>query len=199
MLRVNQLKLPLDHAEAALPEAICRRLKLQPQQLLSHRVLKRSIDARRQHDIQLTYSLEIELEPGLERRLLQRLRNDPRLQPAADDCYAMVHIAPAGLEPGTVPRPVVVGAGPCGYFCALLLAQMGWRPLLLERGQQVKQRTADTFGFWRQRQATISLLDAAFGNSIGAQALGRVTGVGHRGNALGIDLAQLGDHAENVV
>ena len=204
MLRVNQLKLPLDHAEAALPEAICRRLKLQPQQLLSHRVLKRSIDARRQHDIQLTYSLEIELEPWLERRLLQRLRNDPRLQPAANDRYAMVHIAPAGLEPGTVPRPVVVGAGPCGYFCALLLAQMGWRPLLLERGQPVKQRTADTFGFWRGDQPFNPESNAQFGEG-GAgtfsdgKLYSQVSDPRHLGRKVLEELVQAGANPEILV
>ena len=124
-LRLHQLKLPLDHDEAALGEAICRRLKLQPQQLLQHRVVKRSVDARRRQAIQLTYSVELELEPQLEQRLLQRFRQDQQLQPAPNERYAPVTRADAttteGLLGGTIPRPVVVGAGPCGYFCALLL------------------------------------------------------------------------------
>ena len=149
MLRLNELKLPLNHSDADLHAAICRRLKLQPAELLQHRVVKRSIDARRKSSIQLSYGLELSLEPALEQALLQRFRRDPHLQPADAGRYALPCTAPPGLAAGTIPRPVVVGAGPCGYFCALLLAQMGLRPLLLERGQPVKQRTADTFGFWR--------------------------------------------------
>jgi uncharacterized FAD-dependent dehydrogenase len=149
VLRLNELKLPLHHGAEDLPAAIQRRLRLAPEQLLEHRVVKRSIDARRKDNIQLAYSVEISLEPGLEARLLQRLRRDPHLQPAPDTRYRPVTTAPEGIAEGRIPRPVVIGAGPCGYFCALVLAQMGFRPLLLERGQPVKQRSADTFGFWK--------------------------------------------------
>ena len=166
-LRLHQLKLPLDHGEADLVAAICRRLKLQPEQLLQHRVVKRSVDARRKAAIQLTYSVELELEGPLEQQLLQRFRRDSQLQQAQPGRYQPVtHASPTisrGLEQGSIPRPVVVGAGPCGYFCALLLAQMGLRPLLLERGQPVKQRSADTFGFWRRQSPFNPESNAQFG------------------------------------
>jgi len=163
VLRLNELKLPLDHDPQALEEAICRRLKIQPEQLQQHRVVKRSIDARRKSAIQLSYGVELALEPELEQQLLHRFRRDPHLQPAIDTTYRPPLQAPAELNLGDRPRPVVVGAGPCGYFCALLLAQMGLRPLLLERGKPVKERTADTFGFWKGQRPFNPESNAQFG------------------------------------
>ena len=163
VLRLNELKLPLEHGEADLATSICRRLKLAPEALLSQRVVKRSVDARKKAHIQLTYSVEIELEPALEQKLLQRFRKDPHLQPAPNTSYQFVARAPAGIAHGTIPRPVVIGAGPCGYFCALVLAQMGYRPLLLERGKPVKERSADTFGFWRGKTPFNPESNAQFG------------------------------------
>ena len=147
MLRLSELKLPLDHSDAELEAAVIRRLRLRPGQLRGHRLVKRSVDARRKPAVALVYCLDLDLDPAAERLLLARAKADPQLRPVPDERYHPV------LEPGQAPssavRPVVVGAGPCGYFAALLLAQMGLRPLLLERGQPVKQRTADTFGFWK--------------------------------------------------
>ena len=161
MLRLNELKLPLDHEPSAIQEALCKRLKLQPGQLQAEpRVVKRSVDARRKRNIQLAYSVEFSLAPGLEQRLLKRFERDPHLQAAPDTTYQLVAQAPADRE---LPRPVVVGAGPCGYFCALLLAQMGFKPLLLERGKPVKERSADTFGFWRGKQPFNAESNAQFG------------------------------------
>ena len=163
MLRLSELKLPLDHQDSDLLPALCRRLRLDPAAVGSHRIVKRSVDARRKSEIQLSYSLEIELEPALEQKLLQRFRRDPHLQPAPDSTYRLVTKAPAGLADGSILRPVVVGAGPCGYFCALLLAQMGFRPLLLERGKPVKERSADTFGFWQGKRPFNPESNAQFG------------------------------------
>ena len=163
MLRLSELKLPLDHSDADLTDALCRRLRIRPEQLLEQRLVKRSIDARRRQAIQLAYSVEIRLEAQLEQQLLQRFRRDPHLQPATDQHYLPVTAAPPGIADGTLPRPVVVGAGPCGYFCALVLAQMGFRPLLLERGKAVKERTADTFGFWKRQRPFNPESNAQFG------------------------------------
>ena len=161
MLRLNELKLPLDHEPEAVGAALCRRLKLTPEQLRSEPVVvKRSVDARRKSQIQLAYSVEFSLEAGLEQRLLKRFARDPHLQPAPDTTYQLVAQAPADAD---LPRPVVVGAGPCGYFCALLLAQMGFKPLLLERGKPVKERSADTFGFWRGKRPFNPESNAQFG------------------------------------
>ncbi len=161
VLRLSELKLPLDHEEEDLAPAICKRLKIDPVGLLTHRVVKESVDARRKSAIQIAYSLELELQPELERQLLKRFKRDPHLQPASDTRYRLVgEISPGSPTPQ---RPVVVGAGPCGYFCALVLAEMGLRPLLLERGKPVKERTADTFGFWRRTQPFNPESNAQFG------------------------------------
>ncbi len=167
VLRLSQLKLPLEHSEAELTAAICRRLRLQPGQLLSHTVVKRSVDARRHDAIALVYSLDLELAPGGpgEEQLLRRFGRDGRLRPSPDTRYRPP-LAPADHpHPGRPrpPRPVVIGAGPCGYFAALLLAQMGLRPLLLERGRVVRERTADTFGFWRGERPFNPESNAQFG------------------------------------
>jgi len=147
VLRLSELRLPLDHGPDAVRQAILKRLRIPPQRLISHRLIKRSIDARRHDRIQLIYSLDLEVKG--QSAVLRKHRGDSRLRVAPETRYRAVAKAPPdfGVHPGT--RPVVIGAGPCGYFAALSLAQMGFRPLLLERGQAVKQRTADTFGFWK--------------------------------------------------
>ena len=157
MLRLAELKLPLDHTEEELTQAVLRRLKIPPDQLLEQRLVKRSIDARRRDRIQLIYSVDVLVRH--EQALMKRRRPCLPLKQAPDTRYRMVAQAPPGLEA----RPVVVGAGPCGYFAALLLAQMGFKPLLLERGQPVKQRTQQTFAFWRGQQALDPESNAQFG------------------------------------
>ncbi|MEO1003877.1 MAG: FAD-dependent protein [Cyanobacteria bacterium J06638_7] len=161
MLRLSELKLPLDHDEADLTVAICRRLSLPPDQLRGQQLVKRSVDARRPGAISLVYSLDLEIDGPIEARLLRRFRGDPHLRRSPDER----HHLPVQLSPDEAPalRPVVVGAGPCGYFAALMLARMGLRPLLLERGRPVKQRTADTFGFWNGRRSFDPESNAQFG------------------------------------
>ncbi|MCP9929864.1 FAD-dependent oxidoreductase [Cyanobium sp. AMD-g] len=160
MLRLSELKLPLDHSAADLEVAISQRLRLAPGELRRHQLVKRSVDARRRGAISLVYCLDLELEGGARRRLLRRFAGDPHLRPTPDSRYRPVARADGTSE---ALRPVVVGAGPCGYFAALLLAQMGWRPLLLERGKVVKERTADTFGFWHGRRRFDPGSNAQFG------------------------------------
>ncbi len=147
VLRLSEVKLPLDHGEEDLRQAILRRLGLPAAALLGHRVVKRSVDARSKAEIRFSYSVDLELAD--EKPLLRRFRNDPHLRPTPDTTYRFVGKADAA-DPQD--RPIVIGAGPCGYFAALLLAQMGFRPLLLERGKPVKERTADAFGFWRHQR-----------------------------------------------
>ena len=167
MLRLSELKLPLDHTEEELAAAVCRRLRLRPEQLRSHRLVRRSVDARRKGQIFLVYCLDLDLDLDRDQlqRLRRRFRDDPHLRPSPDERYRYVagpgsgqRLAAAGLG-----RPLVIGAGPCGYFAALLLAQMGLRPLLLERGRPVKQRSADTFGFWRGERSLDPQSNAQFG------------------------------------
>jgi uncharacterized FAD-dependent dehydrogenase len=161
MLRLSELKLPLDHEEADLPAAICRRLRLRPEQLRGHRLVKRSVDARKPGAIRLVYCLDLELDATVEDRLRQRFRGDPHVRATPDERHRLpVQLAP---HQAPQPRPVVVGAGPCGYFAALMLARMGLRPLLLERGRPVKQRTADTFGFWKRERPFDPESNAQFG------------------------------------
>jgi uncharacterized FAD-dependent dehydrogenase len=159
---LHQLKLPLDHSDDDLALAVCRRLRLRPEQLRGWTLVKRSVDARRRDGIRLVYSLDLELDlpAPLQRRLVERAAADPHLQPTPDTRYRLPLQLPA--DHGQ-PRPVVVGAGPCGYFAALLLAQMGLRPLLLERGRDVRTRTADTFGFWRGNRPLDPESNAQFG------------------------------------
>ena len=161
MLRLSELRLPLEHGSNELQEAVLRRLRIPPDQLLEQRLVKRSIDARRRDRIQLIYSVDVAVRR--EAAVLRRHRGNPRIRPAPDTRYRMVAKAPQAFPASPEQRPVVVGAGPCGYFAALLLAQMGFRPLLLERGQPVKQRTLQTFGFWRGRLAFDPESNAQFG------------------------------------
>ncbi len=145
MLRITELRLPIDHSEAQLWEAIQKRLGISGSKVTGYTIFRRGIDARRRHRITFIYTLDV--ETPLEAEILDRLAGDPRIQPAPDIRYRFVARAPAG----PAERPVVIGTGPCGLFAGLLLAQMGFRPILLERGKMVRERTADTFRFWRKR------------------------------------------------
>jgi uncharacterized FAD-dependent dehydrogenase len=153
MLRLNEVKLPLNHTEQELPAAILARLDIPAAELIGFTVFKRSYDARKKSAIVLIYSLEIEVRD--EAALLKRLKHDMHLMPSPDTGYKFVaggEQAQGHTDDQRNPRPVVIGTGPCGLFAALILAQMGLRPIILERGKQVRERTVDTFGFWRQRK-----------------------------------------------
>lgn len=145
MIRINELKLPLNHSDADLPAAICTRLKLQPEQLLQFTVFKRGVDARKKSDIQLTYTLDVDTDHNA--RVLAAFSKDEQIRPSPDTSYKFVAKAPESLTE----RPIVIGLGPCGLFAGLLLAEMGFNPIILERGKAVRERTKDTFGFWRKK------------------------------------------------
>lgn len=143
MLRLTEVRLPLDRAEDAdLRAAILAKLAIAPEDLTSYTIYKRSFDARKRHKIALVHILDIETPQ--ETRLLKRFRKDPHVMPAPDVSYKFVAEAPRELAT----RPIVIGCGPCGMFAGLLLAQMGFRPILLERGKAVRDRSRDTFRFW---------------------------------------------------
>jgi uncharacterized FAD-dependent dehydrogenase len=164
--RLHGLRLPLDHTQAELEDAICTKLHLPASVLLSHQLVKQSIDARRKGGIQLVYAIDLELalDGKQKQQLMRRFANSPQLRPTPNEQYAFV-VEPLQWKHWLTigQRPLVVGAGPCGYFAALLLAEMGLCPLLLERGQPVKQRTKDTFGFWRGTQRFNPESNAQFG------------------------------------
>ncbi len=144
MLRLTEVKLPLDHPEADLAAAILGKLGIPASQLLGFRIHRRGYDARKRAAIFLIYSLDVEVKD--EAALLKRLRQDPHVQPTPDMAYRFVTRAREGLAS----RPVIVGTGPCGLLAGLVLAQMGFRPILLERGKAVRERTRDTWGLWRK-------------------------------------------------
>lgn len=146
MIRLSGLSLPLDHAPDALEPAICARLGIAREALREFSVFKRGNDARKRTAILLVYTLDIELEPEVEAEVLARLAGDKDVRPTPDMAYTFPTRAPAGWN-GL--RPVVIGAGPCGLFAGLILAQMGFRPIILDRGKVVRERTKDTWGLWR--------------------------------------------------
>ncbi|MBH3384791.1 NAD(P)/FAD-dependent oxidoreductase [Pseudomonas juntendi] len=145
MLRITELKLPLDHPDEALRDAIVQRLGIRDEQLLSFNLFKRSYDARKKNS-ELLFIYTIDLQASNEAELLAKFADDRNIGPAPDVTYKFVGQAPADLQE----RPIVVGFGPCGIFAGLLLAQMGFKPIILERGKEVRQRTKDTWGLWRK-------------------------------------------------
>lgn len=149
MLRLSGLSLPLDHAPEALPAAIAARLGVAPAAIRGFTVFKRGNDARKRGAILLVYTLDVDLADEAE--VLARLAGDKDVRPTPDMAYRFVAAAPEGWPKGdNAKRPVVIGAGPCGLFAGLILAQMGFRPIILDRGKVVRQRTKDTWGLWRR-------------------------------------------------
>ena len=146
MLRLTELKLSLDHAEDALRPAICQRLGIADADLTSFTIFKRSYDARKKSAITLIYTLDIEV--ANEAVLLKKFAEDRHVGPTPDTQYKFVTHAPADLKS----RPVVIGTGPCGLLAGLILAQMGFKPIILERGKAVRERTKDTWGLWRNNK-----------------------------------------------
>ncbi|MBA2079397.1 NAD(P)/FAD-dependent oxidoreductase [Rhodanobacter sp. PCA2] len=145
MLRLTDIKLPLDHPAEALPKAIRAKLGILPDELRGFTVFRRGYDARKRGAIALIYTLDVDVAD--EATLLARHADDRHVQPTPDTSYRYVARAPAKLEH----RPIVIGFGPCGIFAALILAQSGFRPIVLERGKAVRERTKDTWDLWRKR------------------------------------------------
>jgi len=144
MLRLTGINLPLDHSPDAIAEAAIARLRIVSDRLISCTVFRRAHDARKKSAILLVYSLDVEVKD--EAGVLRLFADDVHVKPAPDIGYRFV----AHATDTIFGRPLVIGAGPCGLFAALLLAQMGFRPIILERGKEVRDRTKDTFGLWRK-------------------------------------------------
>ncbi len=144
MLRLSEVKLPIDHPEGAIEAAILKRLGIPPEALTGFSIFKRSVDARKAPAILFTYILDVNVDD--EAAVLDRLKSDRHVALTPDTSYRFVAHAPAA----TSTRPVIIGMGPAGLLAGLILAQSGFRPLILERGKIVRERTRDTFGFWRR-------------------------------------------------
>ncbi|HXO22170.1 MAG TPA: NAD(P)/FAD-dependent oxidoreductase [Thermoanaerobaculia bacterium] len=179
MLRLTELRLPLDHSEEELRGAVVKELGIEPQDLIRYAIARRSFDARKRGAIALTYHLDV--ETARESEILRRRRRDPHVVPTPDTSYRFPVQAPAGLAS----RPIVIGVGPCGLFAGLLLAEMGFRPLILERGKEVRARTADTFGLWRRRaldpESNVQFGEGGAGTFSDGKLYSQIKDPGHRG------------------
>jgi len=145
MIRIHELRLPIDHSQDDLLNAILKRLRISHEEFITYEIFKRSYDARKNIDLSFIYTIDVQVqEPA---RLLQKLKADIQIKATPYTAYHFVAQAPAQLKH----RPVVIGFGPCGIFAALILAQMGFKPIVLERGKAVRERTQDTWGLWRKK------------------------------------------------
>ena len=141
MLRLNEVKLPLDHSEEELHVAAAERLSVNLEDILRCEVFRRAVDARKRSAIQLTYTLDAEVKD--EQEVLtgnEKLKQNGRIAISPDTTYRFVTHA----NGESIQRPVVIGTGPCGLFAGLLLAQMGFKPIILE---QEKNRSGTNQGY----------------------------------------------------
>jgi uncharacterized protein len=149
VIRITELPLPLDYTPEQLRQAVLKRLSLVDSELVDLNLFKRSHDARRRGS-GILFVCIVDVTAQDEAAVLQRFACDRQVGPAPDTAYHPVAQAPSTLKE----RPLVVGFGPCGLFAALLLAQMGFRPIVLERGRDVRSRTRDTWALWRRNTLT---------------------------------------------
>lgn len=145
MIRLTNLKLALDHNEDDLKNIVMSTLKISAEQLLNFSVFRRGIDARKKRNILLLYTIDVQTSD--DETLLTKFSDNQSIRLTPDMAYKFVTKAPEQLGS----RPVVIGFGPCGLFVGLVLAQMGFKPIILDRGKEVRERTKDTFSFWRKR------------------------------------------------
>jgi uncharacterized FAD-dependent dehydrogenase len=145
MIRLTNIQLPLDHDDQAIANAIVARLSIKADDLVSYHVHRRGYDARKKASIVLIYTLDVETKNN--EALLEKFAGEQLIKATPDMSYQFVAQAPVDLQE----RPVVIGFGPCGLLTGLVLAQMGYKPIILDRGKEVRERTKDTFGFWRKK------------------------------------------------
>jgi uncharacterized FAD-dependent dehydrogenase len=197
MLRLTELRLPLNHSEEELRAAILEELGIERQELVRYSIFRRSFDARKRGAIALIYHLDV--ETTRETEILRRLRAHPEitnLGPTPDTSYRFVIQAPKDVEN----RPIVIGMGPCGLFAGLLLAEMGFRPIILERGKEVRERTVDTFGLWRQGildpESNVQFGEGGAGTFSDGKLYSQIKDPGHRGRKVLTEFVEAGAPAE---
>jgi uncharacterized protein len=194
MLRLSEVKLPLEHTEADIQSAILKKLSIAPKDLIRHSIFKRSYDARKKGAVSFVYIIDI--ETTREQQLLQRFKKDPHIVPTPDTSYRYVTKAPSGLEQ----RPIVIGCGPCGMFAGLLLAQMGFRPIILERGKAVHDRSVDTFGFWSKAkfnpESNAQFGEGGAGTFSDGKLYSRIKDANHHGRKVLAELVNAGAASE---
>lgn len=194
MLRLTEVKLPLDRTEADIQTAILKKLGISAKDLTEYTIFKRSYDARKQGAISLVYILDIKTPK--EKQLLQRFKKDPHVVPTPDTTYRYVAQAPSTLEN----RPIIIGNGPCGMFAGLLLAQMGFCPLILERGKAVRERSVDTFGFWSKRkfnpESNAQFGEGGAGTFSDGKLYSRIKDANHHGRKVLTELVKAGADPE---
>jgi len=190
MLRLTELRLPLDHTEEELRAAILEELGIEARELVHYSIFRRSFDARKKGAIALIYHLDV--ETAREEEILRRLRGNPHVGSTPDTSYRLVARAPRDLAV----RPVVIGMGPCGLFAGLLLAEMGFRPIILERGKQVRERTVDTFGLWRKGilnpESNVQFGEGGAGTFSDGKLYSQIKDPGHRGRKVLTEFVEAG-------
>ncbi|BEI37631.1 NAD(P)/FAD-dependent oxidoreductase [Polynucleobacter sp. HIN7] len=149
MIRITELRLPIDHALEVLEVEILKKLAIAPKDLVRFEVFKRSYDARKNSALTFIYTLDVSVRD--EAGILKKHAHDPHVRPSPDTSYHFVVQHGHNQLTKSPLRPVVIGFGPCGIFASLLLAQMGLKPIVLERGKAVRERTQDTWGLWRKK------------------------------------------------
>jgi uncharacterized protein len=194
MLRITEVKLPLDHAEDDLRAAVLRRLGIAADRLIRCEIHRRGHDARKRGAIALIYTLDVEVKD--EAAVLKRLRGDRHVAPTPDMAYRQVARAPQGLAA----RPLVIGTGPCGLLAGLMLARMGFRPILLERGKAVRERTRDTWGLWRKGElnpeSNVQFGEGGAGTFSDGKLYSQIKDPGHRGRKVLEEFVEAGAPAE---
>jgi uncharacterized FAD-dependent dehydrogenase len=210
MLRLTEIKLSLDHSgtqtdagyEQSLRQAILAKLGINSTELTSFSIFRRSYDARRRSQILLVYTVDVDTSRN--QALLEQFASDPHVTPAPDTNYHSVGMAPAGWNTdGQALRPVVIGFGPCGLFAGLLLAQMGFRPIILERGKDVRRRTKDTWELWRKRhlneESNVQFGEGGAGTFSDGKLYSQIKDPGYRGRKVMTEFVKAGAPAEIVM
>lgn len=210
MLRLTEIKIPLNQSglqtdagyDSGLRKAILSKLGLDESELINFSIFRRAYDARQRRQILLVYTVDVDTTKNA--TLLARFANDPHVKPAPDTNYQFVGKAPTGFGTGDTAalRPVVIGFGPCGLFAALLLAQMGFKPIVLERGKDVRRRTKDTWALWRKRkldeESNVQFGEGGAGTFSDGKLYSQIKDPGYRGRKVLTEFVKAGAPAEIV-